>query len=79
MSPSPQRTVKSDLARAFVKKLPRKKFITERDISERFGLRRQSVFFLMRDIAIEYKLKTELSWQLRDNGRKYLVRIYYKP
>lgn len=70
---------KSQQARDFIKKLPRRKSFTERDISTKFFLTRQTTFFLLSHIQNELNLSTKLEWQDRDNGRKYQVRIYYKP
>lgn len=70
---------KTDKVRAFIKKMPRLKYVTERDISDKFGLKRQTVFFIMKNIEAQKVLKSRLDWQPRDNGRKYQVRIYWKP
>lgn len=70
---------KSEMARKFIQKLPRLTSFTERDISTKFCLTRQTTFFLLTHIKNELKLSSRLEWQDRDNGRKYQVRIYYKP
>ena len=70
---------KVELTRQFLKKLPRRKSVTERDICDVVGTSHQHAFFIMSNLKNELKLSTRLEHQVRDNGKMYQVRVYFKP
>ncbi len=69
---------KLDEMREFFKRLPKGRWISMRQLEDKFGIKYSTTFVHMKYLQKELKLKTELKEILGDNGKNYLARVYYK-
>jgi hypothetical protein len=69
---------KLDEMRIFFKRLPKDKFVSIRQVEDKFDVKYSTAFVHMKYLQKELKLKTTLMPIIKDNGREYISRVFYK-